>query len=175
VARSSATTPPPSSVLLTLRLPPVVARARAAPPGPRSTSLGPAPSTCGRTRPRVHLRSVHHNTSLLSSVHHSVALRHSRRGLHSHLPWRLTRCLELRLHSHCHGHCGLRSGTHGPSPTPLARWSSPTPTPPPTGWQTPMPPATPHPTLVTSTLLALLLLTLPPSLLVMALLCPSPQ
>jgi hypothetical protein len=153
---SAFTRPPPPSVRLALRLPPAVAvavvaaaavavrlppaaaRERATLPGPSSTTLGLAPSTCGQARPWVLLRPVHRNTSLPSSLHHSTALRHSRRGPPSHP-----------------GFHGLRSGTHNPSLAPLAQWSSPTPTPPPIGWQTPAPPVTPHPTLVTFTLLAL--------------------
>jgi hypothetical protein len=200
VARSSDTRPPPPSVLLALHLPPAVAamaaevvavvaaaavavrlppaatKARATLLGPRSTTLGLTPSTCGRARLWVLLRPVLRSTSLPSLLHHSTTLRRSRRGPHIHLPWHRSHCLELRLHSRLHGLRGLQSGTCSPSLAPLARWSSPTPTPPPTGWQTPAPPVTPHPTLVPFTLLTLpLLLTLPPSLLVMAPFCLSPQ
>jgi hypothetical protein len=144
VARSSDTRPPPPSVLLALRLPlavaavtaeavavvaaavvavrlpPVAARARATLPGPRSTTLGLTPSTCGRARPWVLLRPVLRSTSLPSLLHHSTALRRSRRGPHIHLPWHLSHCLELRLRSRRPGLRGLRSGTRSPSLAPLA-------------------------------------------------------
>jgi hypothetical protein len=142
VARSSDTRPPPPSVLLALRLPLAVAAvtaeavavvaaavvavrlppvaARATLPGPRSTTLGLTPSTCGRARPWVLLRPVLRSTSLPSLLHHSTALRRSRRGPHIHLPWHLSHCLELRLRSRRPGLCGLRSGTRSPSLAPLA-------------------------------------------------------
>jgi hypothetical protein len=130
MARNSSTRPPPPSVLLALHLPPTavaatmvvvavamvavrlllaVARAREALPGPRSTTLGLTPSTCGHAHPRVLLHPIHLSTSLPSSLHHSTALRHSRWGPRSHLPWHLFDCLELRLHN-CHSrHRGLQS------------------------------------------------------------------
>jgi hypothetical protein len=72
-----------------------VAKARVALPGPRSTTLGLAPSTCGRAHPWVLLHPVHRSTGLPSSLHHSMALQHSRRGPRSHLPWHLSCCLKL--------------------------------------------------------------------------------
>jgi hypothetical protein len=120
-----------AAAAVAVRLPPAATKARATLLGPRSTTLGLTPSTCGRARLWVLLRPVLRSTSLPSLLHHSTALRRSRRGPHIHLPWHLSHCLELRLHSHLHGLRGLQSGTCSPSLAPLVRWSSPTPTPPP--------------------------------------------